>query len=157
MQACECEVRLRLPGGGPQHPQASGPSSPRGVRQQHALAHARITEHHEHLAFRRDRIDEGPEPGELGIPADDGPSAQVARRQVCAVRRLRPRVHLAIPSGPGRPVPYWLPVSQTSSAELQLRQLLPVNVFLPKLVPGRRSAARLLGDTAGPACRERSA
>ena len=50
MKAREGQARLRLPAGGRQHPQASGAGPVGRVRQQRALAHARVAEHHQHPA-----------------------------------------------------------------------------------------------------------
>ena len=71
MQPGEREPGLRFPAGDRQHPHARRPGPFGGVGQQHGLAHPRFTGDQQHLAGRRDRIYQGAQPGQPGVPADD--------------------------------------------------------------------------------------
>ena len=71
MQPREREVRLRLPAGDRQYPDALRPGPSGGVRQQRGLAHACLTSDEQDLAGLRDRIHEAAQPGHFRVPAKD--------------------------------------------------------------------------------------
>ncbi len=72
MQPGEREFGLRFPAGDRQYPHARRPGPSGGVRQQHGLAHPRLTGDQQDLACLRDRIHQSAQPGQPGVPADDG-------------------------------------------------------------------------------------
>jgi hypothetical protein len=72
MQAGEREPGLRFPARDRQHPHARQPGPVGGVGQQHGLAHAGLAEDEQDLARPRDRVYQGAQPGQAGVPADDG-------------------------------------------------------------------------------------
>jgi hypothetical protein len=71
MQPGERELRLRFPPGDRQHPHARRPRPPGCVRQEHGLAHARLTGNEQDLACPRDRLHEATQPRKPGFPANN--------------------------------------------------------------------------------------
>ena len=71
MQPGEREPRLRLPAGDRQHPRSRRPGPLGRVCQQRGLAHAGLTDHQQHLAHWRGRINQSAQLSTLGSPADD--------------------------------------------------------------------------------------
>ena len=72
MQPGEREPGLRFPAGDRQHPHARPPGPAGRVRQQHGLAHPRLAGDDQDLSGRGDRIHQCGQPGQPGLPADDG-------------------------------------------------------------------------------------
>jgi hypothetical protein len=72
VQPGEREFRLRLPPGDRQDPHACRPCPSGCVGQQRGLAHARLARDDQDVACLRDRVHQRAQPGQHGVPADDG-------------------------------------------------------------------------------------
>ena len=72
VQPGEREFGLRFPAGDRQYPHARRPGPFGGVGQQRGLAHACLAGDDQDLARLRDRIHQRAQPGQRGVPADDG-------------------------------------------------------------------------------------
>ena len=72
VQPGEREFGLRFPAGDRQYPHARQPGPVGGVGQQRGLAYACLAGDDQHLACLRDRIHQPAQPGQPGLPPDDG-------------------------------------------------------------------------------------
>jgi hypothetical protein len=71
MQPREREFRLRFPAGDLQYPHPRGPCPFGCVREEHGLAHARLTDDQQDPACLRGRIDQSVQPRKPGCSADN--------------------------------------------------------------------------------------
>ena len=105
MQPGEREFGLRFPAGDRQHPHPRRPGPAGGVRQQHGLAHPRLTGDQQHPAGLRDRIHQPAQPGQPSLPADDAARAAARRvhRGLACACPLGQCVHQCRPQAKQRP------------------------------------------------------